>query len=173
MFDIASSGGRAIIVRAIDYESQCCCGLPCVNWTRFASRDQLYAGSPPPSFPCCGLLESYSVTGNWTSGGGNLFRLTSPITVSAVLGTPGLWDGEGGTLQASSDGLDWYDWFEQPAIAAISFRGRDPEVPGRCRYQVSIGGGNTFRDSFFLSVGPRGGPIGQYTAFFPASVSVS
>jgi hypothetical protein len=160
--NIATQNGAAIIVRDLDYDSQCCCGLPCVEWSRYARRNSsgFYTDSPPPSFPCCGLLEQYSVSAEWVSRSGQQFRIVGAVTVIADIEFEGAWTGNGGALQVLSS-VGWEDWYQQPAIAALTHRGK---ASGGCEYELSIGGGQTLIDTFRIFVSPRTGPTGEYAS---------
>jgi hypothetical protein len=163
--NFASQGGTPIVVRSLDYESQCCCGCPCVEWSRFTSGSPIFGNPPPPSFPCCGLAQAYSLEtvdgfGSEPEGVDAKFRLSGSILLAANLQAECVWSGGGASVQVFNYQTEQWENFDgQFAIAACLNR------PTACEYEVILNINPLgFAISFRKSRGARQGPEGIYSA---------
>lgn len=87
---IINAGGKAVVCD----HCPCGCACACSPW-------------PPSSWPCGGLLETYSVSGEYDFGSGNPADTFTGITVTAVSGTPCAWAGSG-TSDTLGNTVDLY-----------------------------------------------------------------
>jgi hypothetical protein len=164
--NFATQNDTPIVVRSLDYASQCCCDCPCVEWLRFTSGSPIFNNPPPPSFPCCGLAQGYSLS-QFGEGFGSLpeeqntkYRLSGSLFLSANLNFPCAWNGSGASIE-------YYDTFEN---TWLNFDGQSVSAsvinrPTSCQYEVilnidPLGFAITFRKSR----GPLEGPEGIYSA---------
>ena len=190
MMQIAAQNGAAIIVRDLDYQSKCCCGLPCVAWERWARRfsDGIYRNSPPPTFPCCGMLEAYSVGGGVFSWVRQDLEYMLVGNISVFARSTGSWsefsgvyDGFGGFLyvrdqRSGSDFTPYLGGLQHTAYARL-YVGKAPlfnpsGYAGRCLSELWVGVAGAIGNvlvttvGFLVSVSDRGqlNPSGFYAA---------
>jgi hypothetical protein len=171
---IIDIGGQPTLIRDLDFNARCCCGLPCIEWSRYARRlsTPIYANAPPPVFPCCGLLQSYSVQTTEFTINFATFRLSGAISVAADIEFEGYWFGVGGTFEVLDFFNGWQTYDLPVGFATLSHN------QARCQYELVVGGtdGTSFEGSgiFRLDVSTGQGPTGTYphqTIFGSASVS--